>query len=263
MEEKEFKDYLDAKKLNPSSVRQYLIHYRLFQRHVDKEGLDQRSITLFIKRHPSNVSSAFLRNLFDFFDIHELKIPKRTGRKAKKKRRSISPQEMKIIRKRLYDKKYKLGLAFDLCYHCALRKAEVLGVLVNNFDFLRWAEEKERGGCRLKIKGKGDKDRIVIVPPKLTQRVIDFMEEEEIFSGKLFRNMCGTIFQRAFQYGVLGVSHHYTIHDLRRSKATRWHQEGKDLIQLKNRLGHESISTTQLYINPDEEKELNVWEDEF
>jgi integrase len=263
MAEKDFINYLKAKRLSPASIRTYLIHYRLFQRHTEKEGLNQKSINSFINRHPSNVTSAFLRNFFDFFKITELIIPKRTGRKPKKKRRSISSQEIRFIRKRIYKKRMKFGLVFDLCYHCALRKSEVLDVEVENFDFIRWAKDKSRGGCRLKIKGKGDKERIVIVPPKLTQRIIKYMAVKELYGGKLFLNIGRTIFHRMFKYGISGLNYNYTIHDLRRSKATRWHEEGKDLIQLKNRLGHESISTTQLYVNPDEEKELNVWEDEF
>ena len=179
MTETKFKEYLEAKGLSISSIRQYLSYYRMFQRLVERRGLDQDVVNLFIKKHTSNVARSFLRNLFDFFDVRELKIPKRTGRVAKKKRRTISKAEIKHIRKRAYNYRVKFGLMIDLCYHCALRRAEVLNVQVDNFDFLRWAEEKNKRGCRLKIKGKGNKERIVIVPPKLTKRIIAFIEHKE------------------------------------------------------------------------------------
>lgn len=263
MSEEKFKDYLDAKGLQISTKREYLSYYRLFQKHTQKHGLDQDSINLFIKTYTSNVTRAVLTNIFEFFDIRELRVPKRTGRVSRKKRRSISPLEINGLLDKLYKRRVKWGLVVELCYECALRRSEVLGVKVENFDFLRWAEEKNKGGCRLKIKGKGDKERIVIVPPELTQRIVLYISHKGIYSGKLFRRINFTIFQRLFKYSISGLSHDYTIHDLRRSKATRWHEEGKDLVQLKNRLGHESINTTQLYVNPDEEKELNVWEDEY
>ncbi len=59
------------------------------------------------------------------------------------------------------------------------------------------------------------------------------------------------------------MDHHYTLHDLRRSRATKWLREGVDLSRVKNRLGHSSVSTTQLYINLDEEKEFDAWAKEY
>jgi len=54
----------------------------------------------------------------------------------------------------------------------------------------------------------------------------------------------------------------FTLHDLRRSVATEWFNKGKDIFTISKRLGHASISTTQRYINPDEERILNEWKNE-
>jgi len=39
-------------------------------------------------------------------------------------------------------------------------------------------------------------------------------------------------------------------------------KEGISVFRIKERLGHADISSTMLYINPDEEKELELWENE-
>ena len=59
---------------------------------------------------------------------------------------------------------------------------------------------------------------------------------------------------------VLGK--YYRYHELRHSRSLEWYNEGKDIYRIKNRLGHASISTTQLYINPAEEDEINRWSSE-
>ena len=55
---------------------------------------------------------------------------------------------------------------------------------------------------------------------------------------------------------------HYFPHQLRMTKATEWFESGVDVTRIKTRLGHENISTTMLYIKPDEKKELELWSNE-
>jgi site-specific recombinase XerD len=59
------------------------------------------------------------------------------------------------------------------------------------------------------------------------------------------------------------LSWNATTHDLRRARATHWIMDGLDITRVKNRLGHASISTTQLYVMPDDEKELELWSEEY
>lgn len=251
-----FIEYLMAKKLSESTIEQYTNYFMLFQKDVDRSGLDQELINKFVLKHASNVTRSFLNNLFAFFGITELVVPKVTGRKKKRLKKTISPQEIKELRKVLYRRNEKFGLMFDLTNHAGLRKSEVLGIEGKDIDFEEWVKDKKKR-CVLKIRGKGDKERFVAIPPKLTQRIINYMAENNRYE-KIFK-ASKSLWHRAFSQANKKLGYNYTLHDLRRSRATRWLKEGKNLIQVKNRLGHESVQTTQLYINPESEEELKLW----
>lgn len=262
---KDFARWLITKNLGKETIKSYLRYYKLFDEVASSGDLSQNIVNQFMIDHPSNVTRAFLNNLFEFYDIDKFKVPKITGRKAKKKRRSISPQEIKVMRGWLFHHKNERYLiAFDLSYYCALRRSEVMGILLGDFELKTWAENPDKP-CRLKIRGKGRKERFVVVPPKLMQRVIEFIKENpDLNLESRILNFAYTKWHVAFKDAVKStMDHNYTLHDLRRSCATKWLNEGIPMIKIRNRLGHASISTTQLYINEDEEKELSDWENEY
>lgn len=261
---KQFAEWLVSRKLSYKTIHQYLSHYKLFEREVG-ENLDQEFINNFVIKHPSNVSRAFLNNLFEFYGLKQFEVPKVRGRKAKKKKVSISKEEFKKLRSWMYNHRArKYGLMLDLAYYCALRREEIIKISLKDFELERWSDDIERA-CRLKIHGKGSKEREVIVPPKLMMRIAkwiknkkDLSSRDRLFGVKEWR------WQNVFKDAVKGsgLTHNYTLHDLRRSRGTIWINE-IGINQAKHRLGHANISTTQLYFNRDEEKELKDWEDEY
>lgn len=260
-----FTEYLIAKNLNDSTIKSYLWMFGLFEKAVEVEDLSQETINRFILSHSSNITGAFLRNLFEFYNITEFKVPKMTGRKARKIKKSISPEEIKVLRLWIYHNKHvKYLILFDLSYIGGLRRSEVVGIKVSDFDLEGWNDNTKP--CKLKIRSeltRGKKDRFIPVPPKLMKRIIKYIKDEEFnIDSDMFPSKMA--WHKAFKHAIkeTGV-HDYSLHDLRRSRATKWYHEGKDLHQIKNRLGHASISTTQLYINPDEEKELEEWSEEM
>ena len=261
---KDFAEHLAGKGLSESTMRVYLNYYRSFDEALEGKDLTQSFVNQFLLTHTSNATRSFLNNLFEFLEIDHLKVPKLTGRKARKKRKAISPQEIKVLRKWIYhNKNIRYLLCFDLSYFCALRRSEVMKMKVEDFDLKTWAENPEKS-CRLLIHGKGNKERFVPVPPKVMQRIIDYIQEEDKgLDDRLFA-FHYTAWNDAFKDAVKEtMDHNFTLHDLRRSRATKWLKEGIDLSRVKNRLGHASVQTTQLYINLDEEKEFNAWADEI
>jgi len=264
MEQQDFIDYLVGKGLVDRTISQYAKLYEEFDKGLEEKELDNGYVNRFLNRHTSSVTRAFVRNLFDFADITHIKISKLTGRKPLKKRKSLTDAEIKLIRNWLYQhKNIRYLLLFDLSYYCALRKSEAMGILVEDFELEEWAEDPSRK-CRLLIRGKGKRERIVPVEPNSMKIIIDYIADlNKIPEDRLFK-FNGSRWQEIFREVItaLGFSYHYTLHDLRRSRATYWLTNGIDISRVKNRLGHASISTTQLYINLDEEKELELWENE-
>lgn len=260
---REFAEYLAVKRLNDSTMKAYLNYYKLFDRGLADQDLTQSYVNQFLLTHTSNVARAFLTNLFEFLEITHLKIPKLTGRRKRKKRRSLTPQEIDVLRKWLYhNKKIKFMICFEITYYCALRRAEVLKIKIRDFDLNRYAEDPTKP-CRLLIHGKGNKERYVPVPQKTMERIINYIEKSgKTMDDRLF-NIHRTVWHEVFKQAVKStMDYNFTLHDLRRSRATFWINQGIDISRVQKRLGHESIQTTQVYINLDEKREFDAWASE-
>ena len=134
-----------------------------------------------------------------------------------------------------------------LLYGCGLRISEALSLNVgdiNDNDFIR-------------IRGKGNKERIVPVLPQIKDAVHAYLKEcpyhlksgEPLFLGARGERLSPRIIQRQLQKirAGLGLPENLTPHALRHSFATHLLAEGTDLRSIQELLGHASLSTTQRY----------------
>ena len=134
-----------------------------------------------------------------------------------------------------------------ILYGCGLRISEALNLNVGDFsnkDFIR-------------IKGKGNKERIVPVLPQIIDAVQAYVHEcpyqlkngEALFVGARGERLSPRIIQRLLQKmrTSLGLPENLTPHALRHSFATHLLAEGTDLRSIQELLGHASLSTTQRY----------------
>lgn len=136
---------------------------------------------------------------------------------------------------------------FTLLYGCGLRISEALSLNVGdigNNDFLR-------------IKGKGNKERIVPLLPVVVENINKYLAEcpyqpkqgEPLFLGARGDRLVPRIIQRQMQKirAYLGLPDNLTPHALRHSFATHLLAEGIDLRSIQELLGHASLTTTQRY----------------
>lgn len=136
---------------------------------------------------------------------------------------------------------------FTLLYGCGLRISEALSLNVGdigNNDFLR-------------IKGKGNKERIVPLLPVVVENINKYLAEcpyqpkqgEPLFLGARGDRLVPRIIQRQMQKirAYLGLPDNLTPHALRHSFATHLLTEGTDLRSIQELLGHASLTTTQRY----------------
>ena len=135
-----------------------------------------------------------------------------------------------------------------LLYGCGLRISEALalnvGDITDQSDFLR-------------IKGKGNKERIVPLIPIIWQCISAYLAEspyqprvgEPLFLGARGERLSPRIIQRQVQKlrVRLGLADNLTPHALRHTFATQLLSEGVDLRSLQELLGHSSLITTQRY----------------
>lgn len=134
----------------------------------------------------------------------------------------------------------------ELLYGTGLRVSELSTLKLSQIDF----EE-----CWLKVRGKGNKERIVPVGKKALEAVQDLLKERGSAEGYLFlaSNGRASLTPRTIQRIVkktgmkAGIVKKTTPHMLRHSFATHLLEEGADLRGIQELLGHSSLSTTQRY----------------
>jgi integrase/recombinase XerD len=144
----------------------------------------------------------------------------------------------------------------ETLYGCGLRVSELVSLKISDLFF-------EEGF--IKITGKGSKQRFVPIGLS-TQKIISFYKEEvrvhlPIQKGHedtLFLNRRGRQLTRAMIFTIIKdlateIKLHKTIspHTFRHSFATHLLENGADLRSIQLLLGHESITTTEIYVHLD------------
>jgi len=144
----------------------------------------------------------------------------------------------------------------ETLYGCGLRVSELVSLKISDLFF-------DEGF--IKITGKGNKERFVPIG-KLTQKYIQIYQKEvrvnlTIKKGHedtLFLNRRGNQLTRAMIFTIIKdlavkINLHKSIspHTLRHSFATHLLENGADLRSIQLMLGHESITTTEIYVHLD------------
>ena len=146
-----------------------------------------------------------------------------------------------------------------LLYGCGLRLGEALS--------LTRADVKAARQGRLKVTGKGRKQRVVPVLPVVAAALDDYVaaspfEHDPLFLGARGGALNPRIVQDKLQRLrlLLGLPATATPHALRHSFATHLLAGGGDLRAIQELLGHASLSTTQRYTEVDAAGLLAVYE---
>lgn len=130
-----------------------------------------------------------------------------------------------------------------LAGYCGLRAGEI--AVMERTDL----RPDKAEGAFLTVHGKGDKQRIVRVPPMVLERLGNQMRQP----GPMFRRPEGgpvtpnyvSVTSSEF---LANLRLPYTLHTLRHRFATVLHEMGMDVRYIQEALGHESLATTMLYL---------------
>ena len=119
----------------------------------------------------------------------------------------------------------------------------------------------------MRIRGKGDKDRVVLFDNNAKSLIEKYMIIRESDSDYLFANrLSNPLSTRYIQimikdYGKkAGIDKKVTPHILRHSFATHLLKNGVDIRVIQQLLGHSNLSTTQIYTSVDMETLKNVYD---
>lgn len=267
-----FGEYLSLTlKLSDLTVEKYLRFFKL----LDLTLIDnQEYVNAFLQNyHNDSVVRGMMLNLLRFKGLHK-KIdmpPRPTGRKVKRIIRDIAEIELKAFREMLYESSFKEGLVFDLMYQGALRRFELPPIRINSFYWLDWFEN-QKDLCKLKIDGKGKKQRTVLINPETAKKILDYYLErypeisilEFVNSDTLlFANTKGdALSDKVIYYIIKRKSKKYLgrdirPHELRHKRATELLNFGVHIRDIKNYLGHTNLTTTEIYLHQAEEESID------
>lgn len=164
------------------------------------------------------------------------------------------------------DKNTVIGLRdaciLELLYSTGIRVGELVNIQINDIDFSQ---------NRIKILGKGNKERYVLFGKKCYDLINDYLDNSrsKLINGLtdyLFLNQKGTnISVRTVEMIVDDIVRKSSIkfnvspHTLRHTFATHMLDNGADLNSVSELLGHSSLNTTAIYTHVSNERLRQVY----
>lgn len=161
---------------------------------------------------------------------------------------------------------YRNKTILELLYSSGIRISELVNIKTPNYD----SEE-----CLIRIMGKGSKERIIPLGDYAVNIMNDYMNNYRPLINKkhtdyVFINNRGDKISRQFIFKVIkkealkkGIKKDISPHTLRHTFATHLLKNGADLRIIQELLGHENISTTQIYTHVTNNKLKSDYETYF
>lgn len=254
-------NYLSVKGLSAKTIDQY----NQYLNKIIESDFTQETIMQFIRSNNNSIARAMIRNLLMYIQLyqsnealktncHNIIVPTITGRKKRLLKDIVLESEVHKLAKATI---LRNQIMIFLSFYCALRDSELCGqyaVTPNNFNFDSWISNPNKSGI-LKVKGKGNKERKVFVPNWLMDKIKYYCVNE--ISKKQSRNdPLFNIGVRRWQYILATISKNYINrhihpHSLRHGGASFLRSKGWAIDEIKEFLGHENISTTNIYAHID------------
>lgn len=154
-----------------------------------------------------------------------------------------------------------------LFLNCGIRLSELVGINIKDIDF---SENK------LNVIGKGNKERTIYLNKSCVSSINSYLSvrpktgikkgsEDALFLSERLERISNRTVQHIVKQELLKAgldTNKYSVHKLRHTAATLMYKYGNvDIRALQELLGHESISTTEIYTHVDNEQIRNAVED--
>ncbi len=149
------------------------------------------------------------------------------------------------------------ALILEMLYSSGIRVSELANMKLSDINF------KER---KILILGKGNKERYVYYGSECERLLDEYLKKDHRNSPYLLiGKRCEKLNEREIRSIVTenakkaGTRVHVTPHTLRHTYATHMLNDGADLKSVGDLLGHESLSTTQIYTHVSNERLRQVY----
>ena len=150
----------------------------------------------------------------------------------------------------------------ELFYGTGMRLSELANLRMDDIDLVNNV---------IKVFGKGSKERLVPIGEMAKQAITNYLKKRDDQTQKSKKSDAVLLNQFGNKLSIRGIQRRVARylqfvssdgthpHSLRHAFATHLLDEGADLIAVKELLGHESLSTTQIYTHVSAEKLKKVY----
>jgi integrase/recombinase XerD len=266
----DYTDFLAKKSLDYPNATQDDIRYYI--QSLSKVGLRARSIARKISTIRNFYKFLLLESVIDKNPTIFISLPKYT----KKLPTFLSINDIKkliaICSSSDSLENIRIFCMINLLYSSGMRVSELVSLKTNYLLINKYTDKIQNS---LLIKGKGDKERVVIINDATIDALQEYLKIRDNFINKkniksnlyLFPSLSGEGYMTRQNFAILlkntatlaGIdSNKISPHALRHSFATHLLSGGADLRVIQELLGHTDISTTQIYthINNEALKEV-------
>jgi site-specific recombinase XerD len=228
-----------SKDLTERFIKSYLMH-------LSESGIDKRSISRKLAAIRGMITFAFRNSITDSNVSAYVKNP-RSNKKLPEITTTDSILKIYDLAEEAEDNPARIKIIFELLYGCALRVGELCILNVDDLDLTSKI---------IRVMGKGSKVRIVPVGSKSIDIIKEYLSQNNS-KNKNYPLITTKGGNRIYPKYVYRIVNKYlskvtdikkkSPHILRHSAATHMLDAGADLRAVKEILGHENLSTTQIY----------------
>jgi len=255
-----FMEFLTLREYELSYKEIELTHLQEFVHYINELGLHPRSQARVISGLKAFFKYLMVEDLLDESPAALLEAP-RLDRKIP---HVLTPDEIDLIISALqFEKneyiKIRNVAMLETLYACGLRVSELTGLRISNLYL-------DIGF--IKILGKGNKERLIPIGESARAAIRTYLDHHDgrqslkrihlEHADILFLNRRGKQLTRVMVFtivkklaGLAGIKKKVSPHTFRHSFATHLMEGGADLRAIQDMLGHESITTTEIYTHLD------------
>lgn len=241
-----------ADRIDKETLRGY-IRFSREQRGLKESTIKRRIACLKLLFKWATQETLLAANPFDNLN-ERIRLPKRLPRALDRN----DAKSLKAAIKALASDDFRTHgakVAIQLMLATGIRVGELVALTIDDIDF---------ANASLKIEGKGNRQRLVyLIDQEVLRQLSIYVARRSKHTptpGQVFLTPAGQAFTTNDMRRLLsqirlqaGIDRHITPHMLRHTSATTWLESGLDIRYVQRLLGHQSISTTEIYTHVTDE----------
>jgi len=250
-----FQSYLLQEERSPGTIEKYMRDIRRLAAFLDGNPVTKERMTAW-KEHlvaqqyaPATVNAmiAAVNKFFTFQNRRDLQL-----KPLRLQRRTFRDDCLDLTRQE-YDRLVLTAQALGRTRLAILMESVcATGIRVSEVRYLT-VEAAQQGRAEIRLKGK---IRTILLPGKLSRKLLKYAKKNKIVSGEIFRTRSGKGLSRKQIWSEMKAlceraevdPRKVFPHNLRHLFAKIFYTVQKDIVKLADLLGHSSIETTRIYL---------------